>query len=303
MAAMMRPSTPAGSTGWWRRNRVAYLFILPQLIGFAIFGLYPLLTNLVLSFFQWNVLKAPVFVGFGNVEALVDDKVFRVALINTVLYSVEYVLPSLVVSLFLASLLNMKLRGMAFYRSVYYIPVVTSYVVVAIIWDWLYDSDIGLLNYYLGFVGIPPVSWLLDPRIALTSLVLMGIWKNCGYTVLIFLAALQSISEEYIEAARLDGANSWQVFRHVTLPLLRPTTFLAVVMLTIWSFQVFVQPYVMTQGGPVRSTTTLVYYLYLKGFQFFEMGYAALLATVLTVIVFLLTVAQRRIGGGAYDAN
>ena len=300
---MMRPSTPAGSHGWWRRNRVAYLFILPQLIGFAIFGLYPLLTNLVLSLYQWNVLKAPVFVGFGNVEALVDDKVFRIALINTVLYSVEYVLPSLVVSLFLASLLNMKLRGMAFYRSVYYIPVVTSYVVVAIIWDWLYDADIGLINYYLGLVGIPPVSWLLDPRIALTSLVLMGIWKNCGYTVLIFLAALQSISEEYIEAARLDGANSWQVFRHVTLPLLRPTTFLAVVMLTIWSFQVFVQPFVMTQGGPVRSTTTLVYYLYLKGFQFFEMGYAALLATVLTVIVFLLTVAQRRIGGGAYDAN
>jgi multiple sugar transport system permease protein len=288
---------------WWRRDRVAYLFILPQLLGFLVFGAYPLVANLVLSTFEWSVLKPPRFVGLDNVVALAEDQVFWKALGNTIVYATAYVLPTLVVSLFLAVLLNLRMRGMAFFRSVYYIPVVTSYVVVAIIWNWLYDFNIGLLNYYLSFVGVGPVRWLLDPTIALYSLVLMAIWKNCGYTVLIYLAALQNIPDEYVEAAKLDGASEWQAFRHVVLPLLKPTTFLVVVMLTIWSFQAFVQPYLMTQGGPVRSTTTLVYYLYQKGFQFFEMGYAALLATSLTLLVFFVTVLQRRFGQTAYEPD
>lgn len=276
------------------RNELAgYLFILPQVVGFVVFGLYPLVTNLILPFYKWDILTAPVFVGFKNFATLVDDKVFWRALINTVLYSTEYVFPCLFISLGLALLLNQRIRGMAFFRSVYYTPVVTSYVVAAIVWRWLYDGDIGLFNQWLGYLHIAPVPWLLDSRLALTSLVLMGIWKNCGYSVLIYLAALQSIPQEYQEAAAIDGANRWQVFRQITWPLLRSTTFLVAVMLTIWSFQAFAQPYLMTQGGPAYATTTLVYYIYQQGFVFYSFGYAALVTTVLTLFVFLITVLQR----------
>lgn len=277
-----------------RSQWVGFLFILPQLLGFLIFGLYPLIANLVLPFYDWDIITPPEFVGWDNFVKLFADEVFLRALVNTVVYTVQYVVPCLVVSLTLAILLNQRIRGMAFFRSVYYIPVVTSYVVAAIVWKWLFDADIGLFNQWLGYVGIPPVPWLLDSRIALSSLVLMSIWKNSGYSVLIYLAALQNIPQEYQEAAQIDGANRLLVFRHITWPLLQPTTFLVIVMLTIWSFQAFAQPYLMTQGGPARATTTLVYYIYQQGFVFYSFGYAALVTTVMTLIVFLITVLQRR---------
>jgi multiple sugar transport system permease protein len=278
-----------------KRNQwVGYLFILPQFLGFLIFGLYPLIANLILPFYEWDILSTPQFVAWRNFGKLFSDAVFARALLNTVVYTTQYVVPCLFVSLALALLLNQRIRGMAFFRSIYYIPVVTSYVVAAIVWKWLFDADIGLFNQWLSYLGIPPVSWLLDSRIALSSLVLMSIWKNSGYSVLIYLAALQNIPHEYQEAAQIDGANRWSVFRHITWPLLRPTTFLVVVMLTIWSFQAFAQPYLMTQGGPARATTTLVYYIYQQGFVFYSFGYAALVTTAMTALVFLVTVLQRR---------
>ena len=279
----------------FKRNEwVGYLFILPQVLGFLFFGLYPLIANLILPFYEWDILSAPRFVAWKNFGKLFSDAVFWRALLNTVQYSTEYVIPCLFVSLGLAILLNQRIRGMAFFRSIYYIPVVTSYVVAAIIWRWLYDTDIGLFNQWLAYFGIPPVSWLLDSRVALSSLVLMSIWKNSGYSVLIYLAALQNIPPEYEEAAQIDGANRRMVFMHITWPLLRPTTFLVVVMLTIWSFQAFAQPYLMTQGGPARATTTLVYYIYQQGFMFYSFGYAALVTTAMTALVFFVTVLQRR---------
>ncbi len=277
-----------------RSEWVGYLFILPQVVGFVLFGLYPLVTNLILPFYEWDILSAPRFVAWKNFSKLFTDAVFGRALLNTIVYSTEYVVPCLFVSLGLAILLNQRIRAMAFFRSIYYIPVVTSYVVAAIIWNWLYDADIGMFNQWLSYLGIPPVLWLLDSRIALSSLVLMSIWKNSGYSVLIYLAALQNIPQEYQEAAQIDGANRWAVFYHITWPLLRPTTFLVVVMLTIWSFQAFAQPYLMTQGGPARATTTLVYYIYQQGFVFYSFGYAALVTTAMTGLVFLVTVLQRR---------
>jgi multiple sugar transport system permease protein len=288
---------PATSTARRRMRRqdalIGWLFILPQVIGFVAFGLYPLVANLILPFFQWDILAPPRFAGMRNFVNLVQDQVFWRALGNTILYTTEYVVPCLLVSLGLALLLNQRIRGMAFFRSVYYLPVVTSYVVAAMVWRWLYDADIGLFNQWLNALGLPSVRWLLDSRLALSSLVFMAIWKNCGYSVLIYLAALQSIPQEYLEAAEIDGGNRWQVFRQITWPLLRPTTFLVAVMLTIWSFQSFAQPYLMTQGGPARATTTLVYYIYQQGFVFYAFGYAALVTVVLTLFVFLVTVVQR----------
>jgi len=276
-----------------REALIGWLFILPQVIGFLIFGMYPLITNLILPFFRWNILAPPTFAGLRNFQLLMEDRVFWQALVNTVLYTTQYVIPCLVISLGLAILLNQRVRGMAFFRSVYYLPVVTSYVVAAMVWKWLYDADVGLFNQWLSYVGISKVPWLIDSRIALSSLVFMAIWKNCGYTVLIYLAALQNIPSEYQEAAAIDGANRWQVFSNVTWPLLRPTTFLVAVMLTIWSFQAFVQPYLMTQGGPSRYTTKLVYYIYQQGFVFYSFGYAALVTVVLTIFVFVVTIIQR----------
>lgn len=276
------------------RDALGYLFILPQLLGFLVFGLFPLVANVILIFFAWNILTPPKFTGLANVRTMLADRVFWRALFNTVWYSVEYVVPCLVISLGFALLLNQRLRGMGFFRSVYYLPVVTSYVIAAVIWEWMFDPSIGLFNQWLSRLGIPPVSWLLDSHLALTSLVFMAIWKNFGYSVLIYLAGLQSIPSEYQEAAAIDGANRRQIFFHITRPLLRPTTFLVAVMLTIWSFQAFAQPYLMTQGGPNFATTTLVYYLYQQGFVFYKFGYAALIATVLTLLVFCVTVVQRR---------
>ncbi len=287
---------------WSRRRRarresnaIAYLFILPQVIGFMVFGLLPLIANLVLVFFDWDILTPPRYLGLNNFVRLVNDPIFWRALLNTVWYSVQYVVPCLIISLALAVLLNQRIRGMGFFRSAYYLPVVTSYVIAAVIWEWMFDANIGLLNQWLGMIGIEPVRWLLDERMALTSLVVMAIWKNAGYSVLIYLAALQNIPQEYQEAARIDGASGWQTFYHITRPLLQPTTFLVAVMLTIWSFQSFAQPYLMTNGGPNRATTTLVYYLYQQGFQFYDFGYAALIATAMTLLVFSVTIVQRRL--------
>jgi len=278
-----------------KNEPIGYLFILPQVLGFLVFGALPLIANVVLSLYKWSALTPPTFAGLKNFEKLIGDQVFWRSLQNTIVYSVEYVLPCLVVSLALAIVLNQRVRFMAFFRSAYYIPVITSYVVAAVIWNWLFDYNIGLFNQLLSLLHIPPVPWLLDSRIALSSLVVMAIWKNSGYTVLIYLAALQNIPSEFQEAAAIDGANRWQVFRHITWPLLLPTTFLVAVMLTIWSWQAFAQPYLMTRGGPARSTTTLVYSIYEYGFVFYDFGYAALVATVMTLLVFAVTLVQRRV--------
>ena len=297
----VRPETRRAFPGFLRprtrreNSAIAYLFILPQVVGFLVFGFLPLLANIVLVFFDWDILTPPRYLGLANIQRLVNDPIFWRALLNTVLYSVQYVVPCLIISLGLALLLNQRIGGMAFFRSAYYLPVITSYVIAAIIWEWMFDANIGLLNQWLAMIGLGPVRWLLDDRFALTSLVLMAIWKNAGYSVLIYLAALQNIPQEYLEAAKIDGAGRWQVFFHITRPLLQPTTFLVAVMLTIWSFQSFAQPYLMTNGGPNRSTTTLVYYLYQQGFEFYDFGYAALVATAMTLIVFAVTIVQRRL--------
>lgn len=285
-----------GSNEW-----AGYLFILPQVLGFLVFGFFPMVANLVLSLFKWDILTPPKFVWLQNFARLFQDKVFLNALLNSIQYSAMYVFPCLVVSLVLAMLLNQRVKGMGFFRSVYYLPVVTSYVVAVLVWRWLFDFDIGLFNQWLSALNLPPAPWLVDTRWALPSLVLMAIWKNSGYTVLIYLAALQNIPREYQEAAQIDGANVWQVFRHVTWPLLRPTTFLEIVMLTIWSFQAFAQPYLMTLGGPARATETLVYFVYQQGFAFYDFGYAALGAVVLMVLVFLITGILRLFSRGGEE--
>ncbi len=277
------------------RSRTAYVFILPQVLGFLVFGIYPLIGTVRLSLTNWGGLGQAAFVGVSNYATLWHDAIFWRSFSNTVLYALYYVLPCLVVSFGVALLLNLRIAGMPFFRGAYYIPTVTSLVVAAFIWNWMFDFNVGLFNQYLAKIGISPVSWLLSPKMALPSLAFMSVWKNAGYTVLIYLAALQNIPAEYVESARLDGASGWQTIRHITIPLLHHTTLLIVVMLTIWAFQMFVQPYMMTQGGPAYATTSLVYYLYQQGFSTFRMGYASAIAVVLTTTVLLVSIVQNRL--------
>jgi ABC-type sugar transport system permease subunit len=284
----------------WRRvkkNRVAYLFIAPNIVTFLVFGVFPLLFSLYISLTRWSTLRAPRFVGLENFANLLEDPIFLKALTNTVVYTLLYVLPDMTIAFFLALLLHRVTRLRSLYTLACYIPVVTSTIIVALIFRWMYNPDLGLINSYLLGLGIPRIGWLTDPNVALVSLVLMNLWKSAGYNMVLFLAALQGVPEELHEAAAIDGAGWWRRLANVTVPLLRPTILFVAIMSTIGSFQVFNSAYVLTQGGPAYATTTLVYFVYSQGFEFFNMGYAAAVSYVLFAILLVVALVQRRLLG------
>jgi multiple sugar transport system permease protein len=260
------------------------------------FHFAPVIYAFYVSLLEWNYISPnPEFVGLANYAALLRDSDFVTSLVNTVYYVLGTVPTSMAVALFVAVLLNQKIRGLAWYRTVYFLPVVTAANAVAIVWFWIYHPDYsGLVNGLLDRLGLPIQSWLLDPRWAMPCIILMSIWKGLGYNVVIFLAGLQNISSEYYEAAQIDGAKGWSMFRYITWPLLSPTTFFVLIVSVIGSFQVFSQVYVMTRGGPLKSTLVVVYYLYKIGFEDFKMGYASAMAYTLFVIIFVLTLLQRK---------
>jgi ABC-type sugar transport system permease subunit len=284
----------------------AYLFLLPAAIVLAVFNLFPILYAFYVSLLQWNLID-PVrpFVGVGNYAALVQDPKFLSAVVNTTYFSVVSVAVGIPLALIFAILLNRQLAGMSWYRTALFVPYVTSLAAAAMVWHWLYHPDqFGLLNYLIGKLGIPPQRWLLDPGQAMPAIVAVAIWTGLGRDIVIFLAGLQAIATEYYEAAQIDGANRWQMFRHVTFPLLSPTTYFLLVISMIGAFKVFVLPLFLTQGGPLGRTFTVVYSLYQQGFHYFRMGYAAAQAYALFAVIFIITMLQRRILTGRvhYDA-
>lgn len=279
-----------------RDTRTAYLFLFPAIALLAAFVLYPLLQLLWMSVHDWNILRGDArFVGAANYRAILNDEAFWQALKNTFIYVAASVPLGVVLSLALALLLNKKLRGIGFIRTAIFTPVVTSTVAAGIIFVWLTDFDTGLLNAALSTIGMAPVNWLQSETWAMPAVVLMTLWKQAGYNMVLFLAGLQAIPEDVYEAAAVDGATSgWQVFRHITLPLLKPTTFFVTVISVIYAFRAFEQMYAMTRGGPVGSTTTLVYYIFDKAFKYGNMGQAAVVATLMVVIVLAVTALQFR---------
>ncbi|MBI1299736.1 ABC transporter permease subunit [bacterium] len=286
-----------------RRRReilIAYAFLAPSLLVFLVFRHGPAIASLFLGFFEWSLLEPPLFVGFDNYVALWNDEIFWRTLNNTFVYTLLTVVPDVVIALGLAVLLNQSLPGMRLFRLAYFIPVVTSTAIVAILWRWLYQPQ-GLVNGFLQLFGIPTINWLSDPRYALTAIAAMAIWKHVGFNMLIFLAGLQSIPAELEEAARIDGAGRWASFRYVTLPLLRPVMVLATILTTIGSFQVFDAAYVMTGGGPFYATTTLVFYAYERAFGQYQMGYAATVSFVLFAIILTISLIQRSVLKGDED--
>ncbi len=283
-----------------RKNWTAYLFLAPGMIHFLIFTLFAVSFAFYISFHKWNIIQpAKPFVGLDNYAKLFHDPKFHRSVINTLTFMIGVPL-NLAVGLAVALLLNTKVRGQAIYRTMYYIPVVTPLVVSAIIWKWVYQGDYGLLNYYLLKLGLiqHKIVWLADPNLALPALIIMGIWAGTGATMVIYLAGLQSIPEEMYDAAKVDGANSWQRLIYVTIPLLAPTTFFLLITNVIGTFNIFTEVYIMTNGGPLNRTTTIGYYLYDRAFRQLDMGYATAMAFALFAMIFAFTLIQWKYGRG-----
>ena len=277
-----------------RNNDVlwGYLFLLPQFVGLVVFGLIPLVSVLVLSMTDWSGLGAKSFVGLSNYFDQFQDPDFQTAITNTVFYTLLVVPGGLVVALLAALGVN-TVRGKTVFRVIYFMPVVTSSVAVSIVWLFLLNGDFGLINIYLKqWFGIAGPGWLTDSHFVIPSIAVMSIWWGMGFTMVIFLAGLQSIPHLYYEAAQIDGATKRQQFLRITLPLLSPTTFFVVVLSIISSFQVFDQAFVMTGGGPAKASYTMVYHIYQLAFFNFNFGKSSAAATILFLIILVFTLGQ-----------
>ena len=312
------PNTPGGwrQTGvarWlgldrWRAEQqpVAYLFLLPSLIGFSLFVMIPIIASLGLSLVEWNLTSPPQFVGIDNyVQLLTRDDIFNRVLGNTGFYVIIIVPVQLVIGLLMATALNTGIRGLGIYRVIYFMPVVSNIVAAAMVFQWLFNQDFGLFSSWIWQLAeatgwqIQPPNWLADAFWSKPAIAVLTVWKNVGFTMVIYLAGLQGIPRTLYEAATVDGANTWQRFRFVTIPMVSSTTFFLLVIQTIGAFQLFAEPFVMTRvgsgGDPLLSTLSIVYYIYQNAFSFQKMGKAAAIAWVLFAIIFVFTFVQLRL--------
>jgi multiple sugar transport system permease protein len=280
-----------------RRNLPAYLFILPGMLLFAVWVLYPLIYAFVMSFAEWNLIKESEFIGLGNYTRALQDPIFWRALGNTLLYVAITVPGQMILGLGVALLLSGPLRGRDFFRTIFYLPVITSWVVVSLIFIYLYNSQAGLINYVLRdilHVTQENINWLGNPPTARLAIASLGIWKGVGWTMVMFLAGLQAVDVALYEAASIDGANSRQLLRYITLPLIRRTTLLILILLTIGAFQVFISVYIMTGGGPLQRTEVLLTYAYNNAFKSLDLGYGAALSYLFAFMIFALNIVQLR---------
>jgi multiple sugar transport system permease protein len=274
---------------------VAFAFISPWIFGFLLFSGGPIVASFVLSFFRWKIISPPVFTGLDNfVRLFTTDQLFRTSLGVTAEYVLILVPASQVIALLLAILLNQKIRGLGFWRSIFYLPAVVSGVAGAVIWMWMYNRDLGVINNLLAFIGAQGPNWLFDKNTALGALIIKSLW-NVGVPMVVYLAALQAMPQTLYEAADLDGAGEWTKFIHITLPLLTPVIFFNFVIGFIGAVQTFAEPFVMTQGGPENSTQLLGLYLYNTAFGYLQMGYAAAIAWIMFLIIFVLTLIQLKL--------
>ena len=273
------------------------LFLLPALSFYFVFELFPIFYSLYISFFEWHIIGDVRFVGLENYLKMFSDPVFIIALRNTFIYTIVTVPIQIILGLAIALLLNQGIKGKVIFRALYYIPVITSWTVVSLIWKWIYDPVYGFLNYVLLSLGVikEPIRWLQDPSIALYAVMLVTIWKGIGWNMVIFLAGLQTIPQSLYDAALIDGANRWRRFRYITLPLLRPVIATVTVLLTIGALNAFVQIYILTAGGPLHSTEVINTYLYKNAFSYLNFGYASSMALFLLTITLTISIIQRRI--------
>ena len=261
---------------------------MPAIIGIFIFIIIPVICSFSLSFTKWDLLNPVQFVGFKNYSELFHQALFWKILLNTIVFALSTSVFGVIIPLILAYVLNNKIRGSEFYKSAYFLPFITPMVVIGIIWSWIFDPNIGLLNQVLNI----HINWLYDTKFAMPALIMVSVWKLIGYNMIIFLSSLSAISQSLFESAKIDGANSFQIFKNITIPMLSPTIFFVVIITAISSFQVFDLIYLMTQGGPFDSTNVLVYSIYKEAFEYFNVGRASAIAYVLFVIILVLTLIQ-----------
>ena len=276
--------TPKG-----QRTITGYLFVGPFLLGVLFWVVYPAGMAAWLTFQKWNLITPATFIGLGNFQAMVKDSLFWLSLKVTSIYTIFSVPLGLILAFTMALLINTKVRGIALFRTIYYLPSIVPAVASAVLWAWIFNTDFGLLNGILNYVGISKIAWLQETRYALPALILMSLW-GVGQAMIIFLAGLQGIDDIYYEAAKIDGAGRWAQMVHVTIPMMSSVIFFNLILGLINSFQVFTAGYLITNGGPQNSTLFYVLYLYRNGFQFLKMGYASALSWVLFFIILILTV-------------
>jgi len=268
-----------------------YLFVAPTVLGLLLFRLGPTLAAFFISFTDWNIRTAPRFIGLGNYQELLNSASFWLVLRNTLVFALVYVPGVMVIALALSLLVNQKLRGISFFRGLYFLPYVTSMVAVAMVWNWIFSTRFGILNSMLRSVfGVTnPPAWLADSQTALMVLIIVTIWKTCGFQMMIFLAGLQNIPKHLYEAARIDGANNWTILWRITLPLLTPVIFFVLITSLLEAFATFEVTYAMTGGGPLFASTTLPFFVYINAFEFNRMGFASAAGYILLLVVGAIT--------------
>ncbi len=271
-----------------------YLLVSPYLIFVLVFVLFPVLFCFYLTFNKWNIISPMKFIGIDNYSRLFNDRLFWKAIGNTLKFLLLHIPLQLIVSLFLAYLLNQKLRAAAFFRASFFMPVIVSGVVVTILWQQLLGFDGGLVNRMLMSIGMHKVAWLVNPDVAIYAIAIMATWKNVGLYVILFLVGLQTVPPQYYEAAKMEGASRWQQFYHITLPMINPTIFMVVILSTIGGFSLFIEPYIMTGGGPLNTTLSAVLYIYKQAFQYYNMGYSATLGFFYALMIMSVVILQKK---------
>ena len=278
-----------------KRKWLPYLLVSPYIIFVAVFVIFPVIFSFILTFHKWNIIAPMKFIGIDNYTRLFNDRLFWTSILNTLKFLLLHIPLQLAVALFLAVLLNQKIRAAAFFRASFFMPVIVSGVVVTILWQQLLGFDAGIINRLFTGLGFDKVGWLVNPDIAIYSIAVMATWKNVGLYVILFLVGLQTVPTQYYEAAKLEGANKWQQFRHITLPMINPTVFMVVVLSTIGGFSLFIEPYIMTGGGPLNKTLSGVLYIYKQAFQYYNMGYSATLGFFYALMIMTVVIIQKRI--------
>ncbi len=277
-----------------KKKAVPYLLVSPYIVHFFIFIAFPVVFSIVLTFHKWNIISPMEFSGFGHYIRLFQDTLFLKSILNTLIFLIIHIPLQIIVALFLAEVLNQKIHLRGFFRAAFFLPVVVSGVVVTILWQQLYGFDTGLLNKILVTLGFGKVGWLIDPKIAMPSIAIMATWKNVGLYIVLFLVGLQTVPKHYYEAADLEGATHWQKFFKITLPMINPTIFLVVILSTVGGFSLFIEPYVLTGGGPLNSTLSAVLYIYKQAFFYYHMGYSATLGLFFALIILSVVIIQKK---------
>ncbi|MBR1776375.1 sugar ABC transporter permease [bacterium] len=279
------------------KEKNGLLFVLPAIIGTFIFIIIPIFCSFALSFTEWDLLNNIKFVGFENYITVLSHKEFIQIIINTVVYAISTTVFAVIIPLIIASVLNTKIRGCEVFKVIYFLPFITPAVVIAIVWGWIFDPNLGLINS----VFKTNLTWLFDTNLAMPVLIFVSVWKLIGYNVVLFLTGFTAIDNSVYEAAKIDGASNWKIFKDITIPLMKPTTYFVTIVTAISSFQVFDLIYVMTSGGPNDATNVLVYSIYKYAFEYFDIGKSCALAYILFGIIFLLTILQKRLSSEKED--